>query len=285
MDIQTLVTRIAGDDRFQDLTRPTKSLAKNRLYRIWRPDGPVLLKVYGTPARERRESHALGAFADLDGIPAKIDGDAAGELPWALFVDPGQWNLASLPGSGEAARRAGEILRGVHESDPSRLSNLAHGIDDEWIKVDHASTMRRLERYRRRVGMDADLYAKVASMPPPRASATAAAHTDPTPEHFVVNEDGAVTLVDWEWATLAPPEWDLSKAAWLLSMRADPHAALALQEGYGRELNPVQMDRWIAYHAAMLLVFEAEQQMSDTGAASYEETVGEIRRVVEASGH
>lgn len=285
VDIQTLVAEIAGNDRFQDLTRPTKSLAKNRHYRIWRAGGPVLLKVYGTPARERRESHALDAFAHLEGIPDKIDGDATGEFPWALFVDPGQWNLASLPGSGEAAHRAGRVLRGVHDSDPSRLSNLAHGIDEEWIKVDHASTMRRLERYRRRIGMDADLYAAVASMSPPKASPTAAAHTDPTPEHFVVNETGAVTLVDWEWATLAPPEWDLSKAVWLLSTRAGPRAAAALQEGYGRALDPIQMDRWTAYHAAMLLVFEAEQQMSDTGAASYAETVDEIRRVVEASGH
>lgn len=285
MDPQTLASQLAGSDRYQDLTRPTKSLAKNYHFRIWRSDGPVLLKVYGTPARERRETHAIEALGGISGIPTKLDGDADGELPWALFEDPGQWNLASLPGGIASARSAGVILRSVHEADPKSVSNLARGMDNEWVAVDFAATMRRLERYRRRVGMDADLYAAVANTPPPRASHTAAAHTDPTPENFVVAEGGAVTLVNWEWATLAPPEWDLSKASWLLRSRVSAAAAHALEDGYGRSLDPTQIARWTIYHAAMLLVFEAEQQMSDTGAASYEETVGEIRRVVEASGH
>ncbi|HZJ48375.1 MAG TPA: phosphotransferase [Acidimicrobiia bacterium] len=283
MDAQALVERIAAGNRYQDLTRPARSLTKNHHYRIWRPEGAVLLKVYRTAARERRESHAIEALRGIDGIPEKIDGDGSGELAWALFDDPGRWNLTSISGNLDAARRAGEILRSVHDSDPSKLSNLAHGIDAQWVKVDFASTMRRLERYRGRVGIDADLYAAAAALPPPRASETAAAHTDPTPEHFVVDESGAVTLMDWEWATLAPQEWDLSKASWLLGTRAGPAAVAALQEGYGRSLDPIQMDRWIVYHAAMLLVYEAEQQMSDTGAASYADTVSELRRAVEAS--
>jgi len=283
MEALALAAQIAGNDRFQDLTRPTKSLAKNYHYRIWRPDGPVLLKIYGTPARERRESHAIEALQGIEGIPRKIEGDGFGDPPWALFDDPGRWNLASLPGSQDAARRGGAILRMVHDSDPSKLSNLAHGIDQEWVEVDFAATIRRLERYRRRVGMDPDLYAAIAAMPPPRASATTAAHTDPAPEQFAVAETGAVTLVNWEWATLAPPEWDLSKASWLLRTRAGAASAAALEEGYGLSLSPTQMNRWTVYHAAMLLVFEAEQQMSDTGAASYADVVNDIRRAVEAS--
>jgi hypothetical protein len=283
MDARALVERIAGGDRYQDLTRPARSLARNYHYRIWRPDGPVLLKVYGTPARERRESHAIEALSGIDGIPSKIDGDASGELPWALFEDPGQWNLASLSGNFNAARRAGEILKAVHDSDPSKLSNLTAGIDAEWIKVDYASTMRRLERYRRRVGIDPDLYATIAAMPPPRASETTGVHTDPTPAHFAIAEDGGVTLVDWEWATLAPPEWDLSKASWLLRKRSGSAAAAALQEGYGRGLDPTQLDRWTVYHAAMLLVYEAEQQMSDTGIDSYSDTVDDLRRIAESA--
>ena len=37
-------------------------------------------------------------------------------------------------------------------------------IDDDWIKVDFASTMRRLARYRGRVGIDADLYELMSSV-------------------------------------------------------------------------------------------------------------------------
>jgi hypothetical protein len=282
MGAYEIAARIAGGDRFQDLTRPTKALAKNHHYRIWRDGSTVLLKIYGTGARERRESHAIDALRGVPGIPVKLDGDADDELPWALFEDPGQWSIGSLPGNPDAARRAGSVLRAVHESDPSRLSNLTRGIDAEWIDIDHASTMRRLARYRGKVGIDAALYAAAAAVPPPEASEPRASHTDPTPDHFAISESGAVTLTDWEWATLAPREWDLSKAVWLLQARTDTIAALALQEGYGDMLNPAQMNRWIVYHAAMLLVYEAEQRMSDRGADSHADTVAQLRAAVEA---
>lgn len=283
MDAHALAERIAAGNRFQDLTRPTKSLAKNHHYRIWRDGTSVLLKVYGTPARERRESHAIEALQDLGCIPVRIDGSGVEEPAWALFEDPGQWSLGSLPASSDAARKAGVVLRSVHESDPKTLTNLTRGIDAEWVKVDFASTMRRLARYRGRVGIDAELYEAMAATPPPDASEPRAAHTDPTPEHFILNESGAVTLVDWEWATLAPPEWDLTKAAWLLRIRAGTAAADALQEGYGQTLDSVEMSRWIVYHAAMLLIYEAEQRMSDAGADSHADTVNEILQVIEAA--
>ncbi|MEN8113106.1 MAG: aminoglycoside phosphotransferase family protein [Actinomycetota bacterium] len=282
MGAYDIALRIADGDRFQDLTRPTKALARNRHYRIWRDGSSVLLKVYGTGARERRESHAIEALGGIPGIPVKIDGNPDDELPWALFEDPGQWSIGSLPGNPDAARRAGAVLRAIHESDPAKLSNLSRGIDSEWVDIDHASTMRRLARYRRRVGIDAELYAAAAAVPPPDASEPRAAHTDPTPEHFLISEDGHVTLVDWEWATLAPPEWDLSKAIWLLQAQTDTVAALALQQGYGDMLSPSQMNRWIVYHAAMLLVFEAEQKMSDSGTGSFADTVEQLRLAVEA---
>ena len=283
MDAHTLAERIAAGDHFQDLTRPTESLAKNHQYRIWRDGASVLLKVYGTAARERRESHAIEALQGLDCVPVRIDGSGTEEPPWALFEDPGQWSLGSLPASTDAARKAGAVLHSVHDYDPKALTNLTRGIDDDWIKVDFASTMRRLARYRGRVGIDADLYEAMAAVPPPNGSEPRAAHTDPTPEHFVLDESGTVTLVDWEWATLASPEWDLSKASWLLRIRAGSAAASAFQEGYGQTLDPVEMGRWIVYHAAMLLIYEAEQRMSDAGADSYSDTVNEILRVIETA--
>ena len=241
----------------------------------------MLLKVYGTPARERRETHALEALSGRPGIPVKIDGVGTEDESWSLFKDPGQWSLASLPGGSDAAKRAGAILQMLHASDPSNISNLSRGMDAEWVDVDHASTMRRLARYRGRVGIDAELYADVAAVPPPAASGPLPAHTDPTPEHFVVDDDGEMTLIDWEWATLAPPEWDLSKATWLLGSQAGPLAAEALQQGYGRMLSPIQLNRWIVYHAAMRLVYEAEQRMSDHGADAYAQTVADLRQAAE----
>lgn len=283
MDAYALAERIAAGNRFQDLTRPTKSLAKNHQYRIWRDGTSVVLKVYGTPARERRETHAIEALRNLDCVPVRIDGNSTEEPSWALFEDPGHWSIGSLPATSDPARKAGVVLRSLHEANPPALTNLTRGIDNEWVKVDFDSTMRRLARYRGRVGIDADLYAAMTAVPAPEASEPRAAHTDPTPERFIVNDSGAVTLVDWEWATLAPPEWDLSKAAWLVRLRAGSAAADALQEGYGQMLDPVEMSRWLVYHAAMSLIFEAEQRMSDAGAESHADTVNEILRVIETA--
>ena len=280
IDAYAIAERVAAGNRFQDLTRPTKALAKNHHFRIWRDNASVLLKIYGTPARERRETHALAALSGIPGIPVKLDGVGTEEESWALFEDPGQWSLGSLPDNPDAARRCGELLRSVHGSDPTKVSNLSRGIDATWVDVDHASTMRRLARYRGRVGIDAELYADIAAVPPPRASEPLPAHTDPTPEHFIVDDD-SVTLVDWEWATLAPPEWDLSKATWLLSQLTGAAVTEALQEGYGRKLQGIQLNRWIVYHAAMHLVYEAEQRMTERSAESDAVIVEQLRRAVE----
>jgi aminoglycoside phosphotransferase (APT) family kinase protein len=210
VDSIALAELIANGDRFADLSRPTKALAQDRLFRIWRPGGPVLLKVYGTPARARREAHALQALAGIKGVPVPVDSGIHTDVSWALFVDPGEWSLGQLPENHRLGVAAGQILRAVHDSDPGALSNLARGIDAEWVAVDFASTMRRLNRYRAKLGIDVELYETARSIPTPFASAPRGTHTDPSPENFVVDEYGGVTLTNWQWATLAPPEWDLA---------------------------------------------------------------------------
>lgn len=284
VDSLALAELIAAGDRVQDLTRPTKALAQDSLYRIWRSPDPVLLKVYGTPARARREAHALDALRGIEGVPQPVDGGMQEDLAWALFVDPGEWSLAQLPDNKRNGMMAGKVLRAVHESDPAALSNLARGIDADWIELDFQSTMRRLNRYRGRIGLDADLYEAANRTPIPYASTPLGAHTDPSPGNFVVNEYGDVTLTNWQWATLAPPEWDLTKAVWLGSIRAGPNVAAGIQEGYGVNVDDEQLARWTVYHAGMQLVYEAEQRMFDSGPDSYEDTVEQLRQAVARAG-
>ncbi len=281
MESVALAEQIAAGDRFQDLSRPTKSLAQDRLYRIFRSPTPVLLKVYGTPARARREAHALQALQGVQGVPTPVDGGVTADLSWAVFADPGEWTLAQLPENSRLGEAAGKILRAVHDRDPAGMSNLSRGIDGEWIALDFDSTMRRLNRYRGRIGLSADLYEAARAIPTPFGSVPRGAHTDPSPENFVVNEYSDVTLVNWQWATLAPPEWDLSKAVWLATNHAGPMVASGIQEGYGVFVDENQLARWIVYHAAMRLVYEAEQRMFDAGADSYSDTIAELRRAVE----
>ncbi len=281
MDAYELATRLAVGGRVQDLTGPNRRVGANHLYRIWTDgDGSRILKVYGTPARERRERHALDALSSIDGIPRIIDRGIVEGTVWATFADAGRWNLATLPENSGLAQKAGEILRTVHDSAPNPLSNLSRGIDQEWVTIDFASTMRRLLRYRGKLGVPLDLIEAASNVTPPFASEPRAAHTDPGPRNFLVDDDGNVTLINWEWATLAPPEWDLSKAIWLVGRSSGPQAAEALQRGYGKSMDPAQLDRWVVYHAAMNLVYEAEQQLSGVSKEPYQDLVAELQRAV-----
>ncbi|HEX9855739.1 MAG TPA: aminoglycoside phosphotransferase family protein [Acidimicrobiia bacterium] len=282
MEPLELADRLAGGGRVQELTSIDRVLGVNRIYRLWTDQESRIVKIYGTPARERRERHALDALGHLDGMPTVLDRGAEGDLQWVIFEDAGRWNIGSLPENIGIARRAGEILARIHESESAPLSNLSRGIDQEWVTVDFMSTFRRLERYRGKIGITMDLIEQARRVRPPYASEPRVAHTNAVPENFLVDDDGNVTLINWEWATLAPPEWDLSKAMWLSGLKSGQTASRGLQEGYGRALEPEQLDRWTVYHAGMMLVFEAENTMR-TDLDEFDYLLAELQRAVTAA--
>ncbi len=74
----------------------------------------------------------------------------------------------------------------------------------------------------------------------------------------MVSDEGGVTLIDWTWSTLAPPEWDYSEAVWLTTLGVGIDAAEAIATGYGRAMSDEAMRAWIVYHAGMLLLHAAE---------------------------
>lgn len=222
----------------------------------------MILKVYGSEARQRRERHALNALADWTSIPEVIDSGSTDALHWIVFADAGKWNLESLPENPGLARAAGEILRTLHDADKELVSNLERGIDQEWVALDFQSALRRLDRYRSRVGVSAEFIEAASNVNPPFANDPVLAHTDPVPRNFIIDDNGTVTLINWEWATLAPPEWDLTRAAWTIGMHAGPTAQASLLEGYGKFIDGVLLDRWIVYHAAQMLVSHTERNMS-----------------------
>lgn len=285
-DVVQLAERMSPRGSVQDLSGPVRELGANRVFRIWTDDGPRVLKVYGTPARERRELRALEVLDGIEGLPRILDRGRDDEFVWAVFADAGRWNLATLPENTALTKKAGEILRTVHTATNARISNLNRGIDQEWVEIDFRSTVRRLRRYRGKIGITEQLIEAaelVARDTTPFASEPRPAHTDPKPTNFLVDDEGNVTLVNWEWATLAPPEWDLSKAVWLVTRSSGPGAAEALQEGYGRRIDPAQLDRWVVYHAAMGLVFEAERRVGGRSREPYEQLLAELRRAVAAT--
>lgn len=277
-----IAQKLAGGGRVHELTGIERGQSANHVFRIWVGEGTRIVKLYGTPARERREFHALEALSALAGTPQLVDRGLEGDVHWAIFEDAGRWNLGALPENPGLARKAGGILRAVHDTASERITNLSRGMDQEWVAVDFISTLKRLDRYRRRLELPSDLLADAREVRPPFASDPRSAHTNPAPDNFVVDDGGKVTLITWEWATVAPPEWDLSKASWLLGMNTGTQAAAAFLEGYGRTLDQYQLDRWIVYHAAMELVFRVERSM-DAAIGTHDLYLSEFRRAVAAS--
>jgi aminoglycoside phosphotransferase (APT) family kinase protein len=275
---------LAVGGTFQELTAATSLVGPNQVFRIWRKGSSFILKVYGSDARQRREGHALHALGKMRHLPRIIDRGVHDDTHWIMFDDAGRWNLQSLPENPGLARVAGSILAEVHSAERAPFSNLARGIDGEWVAVDFRSAIKRLERYRARIGVGAAQIEAALALNPPYASTPVVAHTDPVSRNFIVDDEGRMTLVDWEWATLAPPEWDLSKLVWSAGMHAGPSAAAAILEGYGRPIDGVQLDRWIVYHSAQTLVRYAERNMAARPGDVPDNLVAEFDRAVLGSG-
>lgn len=265
MDAADLVAHMAPSATIKEI-----SSGANRVFRLLEESGrSSVVKVFTTLARERRERHALEALAGIPGVPHILERGATEGKAWIRLEDGGAWSLATLPKNLDATRRAGAVLRGIHDSN-APITNLEGGIDAEYVQTHYLSTLDRLERYRRRLSLSSSALAdaRVASTRL-EASKPHPSHTRPHPGNFVVNESGEVSLVDWEWATLAPPEWDLSLATWRFSRELGKDAAEALWTGYGATFPQSRLRPWVAYHAAMMMLSAAEQRDGRLGDLAY----------------
>jgi len=281
MDALTLVGRIAPRASVREVTRVDGGPG-NRVFRLLEEGGRhSVVKIYATPGRERRERHALEALEGLEGIPRLIDrGVTPDGTAWVQVTDGGGWTLRSLTRNLDVLARAGRILRGVHEC-TNPITNLEGGLDGEYIGTHYGSTIERLGRYRRKLQIPPQVLEAAAGAPPPLSGEPVSSHTHPTPDKFLVSEEGEVMLVDWEWATLAPPEWDVSLATWTLERLHDRNASDAFLDGYGVEIPRARLESWTAYHAAMKLLDAGESRDGRLGDQA--ETVADLARAVGAA--
>jgi aminoglycoside phosphotransferase (APT) family kinase protein len=241
----------------------------NHVFRVIAENGATtIVKVYPVASRERRERRALESLSGVPGVPSIINSGVEGDMAWITMNDAGQWNLANLPKNLSAIEAAGQVLRGVHDAH-AEITNLVTSIDDEYVKSHYQSTITRLGRFRRRFELDQRVLDAALEMTPPTASKSVTAHTRPTPNKFVVAENGAITLVDWEWATLAPPEWDLTLSVWRFAALVGEDAAAAFRSGYGADLAESSYRPWVAYHSATMMLDAAEVREGRLGDLSY----------------
>lgn len=242
---------------------------QNLVFRITENEADTsIVKVYPMASREKRERHALEALSGIEGVPTVLNHGVDGEQAWLKMTDGGGWNLSSLPKNLEVVEAAGRTLRNVHDA-KAEITNLVVGIDSEYVKSHFKSTIERLGRFRRRFGMQQIVLEKAMDIEPPLATEPVPSHTRPTPSKFVVNEQGEVTLVDWEWATLGPPEWDLTLAVWQFAVNHGEDAAAAFRKGYAAELPESRYRSWVAYHSAMMMLDAAEVREGRLGDLHY----------------
>ena len=128
------------------------------------------MKVYPVASRERRERHALEALAAAPSVPRIINFGADGEMAWLKkTTDGGHWNLANLPKNLDAVRPRAQPFAGSDTSG-AQITNLAAGIDSDYVLSHYRSTIERLGRYRRRFGMEQVVLDKALELEPPLAT-------------------------------------------------------------------------------------------------------------------
>jgi aminoglycoside phosphotransferase (APT) family kinase protein len=241
----------------------------NKVFRITEDDASTsVIKVYPVASRERRERRALESLGSVEGVPRLLGNGTEGDMAWLRMTDAGSWNLSTLPKNLAAMEAAGRTLRNVHSAD-AKITNLSVGIDADYVQSHFRSTVQRLGRFRRRFGMEQAVLDRALEIEPPLATDPVPIHTRPTPNKFVMNEQGAVTLVDWEWATLGPPEHDLTLAVWQFAKNFGEDAAAAFRRGYGAELPESRYRSWVAYHASVMMLDAAEVREGRLGDLSY----------------
>lgn len=264
MDPPDLVQSLYPNARIREL-----SAGANRVFRVTQRDTDTsIVKVYPVASREKRERHALEALAGIEGVPRILNNGIEGETAWLRMTDGGAWNLANLPKNLDWIETAGRTLRNVHVA-KAEITNLSVGIDAEYVRSHYQSTIQRLGRFRRRFELSQKVLEAALDMEPPLATSPSPAHTRPTPSKFVIDEEGHVTLVDWEWATLGPPEWDLTLAVWQFATKHGEDAAAAFRRGYSAELPESRYRSWVAYHASMMMLDAAEVREGRLGDLSY----------------
>lgn len=266
MTARGLVERLYPSARLREL-----AAGQNQVFRIVENEDEKetsIVKVYPVASREKRERHALEALSGIEGVPTIHNHGIDGDRAWLKMSDGGSWNLSSLPKNLGVVEAAGRTLRNVHDA-RAEITNLVAGIDSEYVKSHYKSTIERLGRYRRRFGMQQAVLDKALDIEPPLATDPVPSHTRPTPSKFAVNEEGAVTLVDWEWATLGAPEWDLTLAVWQFAVNHGEDAAAAFRTGYAAELPESRYRSWVAYHSAMMMLDAAEVRDGRLGDLHY----------------
>lgn len=216
----------------------------NRVYRL----GPHILRVPGAGTEEyidrARESVMAGAAAKAGVAPGLVWADPARGLMVTEFVKAVTMTPALFREREGAVVRAATALRRLHESGarfPFRFELFA--MIDEYLRLLSGKDVALPDGYHDVVAEAGSVRAALAAHP----VAPVACHCDPLCENFL--DDGVrVWIVDWEYAGMNDPMWDLGDLSVEGQFGESQDEAL-LTTYFGGEARPFDRGRMVIYKA------------------------------------
>jgi thiamine kinase-like enzyme len=225
----------------------------NRNYKVTSREQSYVLRLPGTGTEEyidrEAEAHDVALAATAGLTPEIVFADPASGLMLTRFVHGAETLTATAMHNPGTMAEAAQILRRLHDSGLvfKREMRLFDKIDSYLQKspraaVQFGAARRAAERLR-------DLVDGPGRRLVP-------CHIDPTPSNFIRGRgpDGALRmyLIDWEYAEMSEPAYDLAGLSIEAEFSASEEAALL--RAYGEGVKGATRDRFAAYKAVLYLM-------------------------------
>ena len=254
----------------------------NRAWRVRVDNEDLVVRLPGAGTERhidrRAEAHNLRvAAASRVGPPVRFVDEGTGVLIMTFQQDGTVPDRARLKRA-DTIDSLGDTLRRLHDGPDFR------GVMDPFDKID---------RYLDAAGIHnpaddaafADLWAGVVVLRRAVAFETRdlrPCHVDPVPENMLITQEG-LALIDWEYAAMSEPLWDLAYIA--VEAEYDDLDRTRLLKAYGRgEGDKGELDIWCAVTMAVTVAWCLMQQVigEDTATcrAYKERRLGDLRRAL-----
>ncbi len=244
MDAIEVARELTGDGR------PVPLAADERRYfRVWDSQSSRVIKIDRSHRSHDRELSVIDALDGVLGIPFVLDAGQVDDWYWISFADPGPWNLTSLRNS-EVGARIARTLRQVQELPLDGFPQPV--LTNALIQSEYTSALRQLRPLRGRLHIEKSLIDGLFGIPAPGGSSPRPAHLGAKTRQTFIDEGGNVTLMGWEDAGIAPPEWDLTQV--LMGLDETSRTGSTFSKDTRLNQGPIDLHRWIIFHSVRELL-------------------------------
>lgn len=242
-----MARKLSGDGRVSTL-----EVDPRRFFRVWDGASSRIIKVDRSRLSHERELQVIAAVDDILGAPHVLESGLIDDWYWISFADPGKWSLATVRNP-EYGRRLAYILSQIHEKPFNGFPEPV--ITNDWIRHEYASVLRRLRPMRRQLGIEDSLLETLSGIPAPIGSIPRPAHMGSKGSGVFISSEETLTIMGWEDAGIAPPEWDITQM--IAEFEFAPETSRHFEESLRFDVGPVELHRWMNFHAVRALLDRA----------------------------